>query len=241
MKKLIPVLCLALLLPACAAPGVGEGPSPTPAFDTMEDWRRGAYRAAMESFLLRQEFPNGTPMELKGDGGERLEENRFAVGDIDGDGGEELLVLITTPCAAGELGLVYRLDPDTGGVREELRAFPALTVYPNGVIREDWTHAAGEAGDGPWPYTLYRWDAEEERYENRGTADCWDRVLRAEGFPEEIDGDGDGRVYYLTAQGETPVDGAEYARWRQAVLGDGEPVELELQPWTREAVEAIAP
>ena len=241
MKKLVPALCLALLLTACATPQAGESPTPTPAIDTMEDWRRGTYRAAMEGFLLRQEFPDGTPMELKGDGGERLEENRFAVLDIDGDGGEKLLVLITTPCVAGKLGLIYRLDPDTGGVQEVLRAFSALTVYTNGAIREDWTDAPAGDGDGPWPYTLYRWDAEGGRYENRGTADCLDKTLRPESFPEELDEDGDGRVYYLTFLGEDPVDGAEYARWRQETLGEGEPLELELQPWTQETVEANAP
>ena len=48
-----------------------------------------------------------------------------------------------------------------------------------------------------------------------------------------------GGVYVI--EPEDPVEGGGDARWRQETLGEGEPLELELQPWTQETVEAIAP
>ena len=96
------------------------------------------------------------------------------------------------------------------------------------MIEAQWSHNQGLAGEF-WPYFLYRYNAETDQYENCGGADAWDKSVaktkeQGEVFPDDIDADQDGVVYYLLPADwdgnydRKPVDGEEYRTWRESFL-----------------------
>ena len=105
----------------------------------------------------------------------------------------------------------------------EFSNFPLLTFYDNGVIQAGWSHNQGRAGDSLWPYTFWRYDAETDAYTAGEDVDAWDKSLVEEGFPDSVDADGDGVVYYIMPYGSydtsQPVDGPAYQQWRDAFVG----------------------
>ena len=82
-------------------------------------------------------LPDGTELDSAG-GPEGIAQNEFALFDVDGDGRKELLLNWTNACMAGMTTYIW--DYTDGALHQELAAFPALTFYDHGVIREDWSH-----------------------------------------------------------------------------------------------------
>ncbi|MCI8479401.1 MAG: hypothetical protein HFG08_00735 [Oscillibacter sp.] len=262
-------LCLLLSLPACGstleggdtpAPEMPAAPSQPLGGDLDEELPYGvpvdfdpsglpeAFAAAIGDYCRTGVFPDGgEPREIPG-------RFSYAVLDIDGDGREELILQNTAAAMAGQVEKVYGYDGSA--FLEELSAFPALTYYDNGIIRADWSHNQGWAGEF-WPYTLYCYQDETDTYENAGSVDAWDETLHPTGFPRGTDTDGDGMVYFLLtdnwgfaaylepASGEKyytydqlPVDGAEYLAWKDSLLQDASPMEI---PYREVAVEVVFP
>lgn len=204
-----------------------------------------AYAAAIEQYCRSGVFPDGQ------DGGEIPGRISYAVFDADGDGQEELILQNADTFMAGMTERVFAYDEAAGTFREEFGAFPALTYYDNGVIQADWSHNQGKAGDKLWPYTLYQYQAEDDRYEMLGSVDAWDRTLgehmEAVGgdFPEETDADGDGCVYFLLPadwEGQytrgSLVDGPDHENWRNHYLGGAEILQI---PYQAVEVETVFP
>lgn len=166
---------------------------------------------------------------------------RYAITDIDGDGFEELLLMQDTGVMASMDYLV--LDGRDGQLRAELEAFPSLTFYENGYVRADASHNQGLAGDF-WPYALYRYDAESDRYQQVAVADAWDGSLHAQDyagnpFPKAADVSGAGIVYYVAENGDlygqdgafapAPMDQADFEKWEASWQGSGAVVEFSLE------------
>lgn len=281
------LLCLLAVLPSCGGetvpPVAGGSPVQTadvpfdsppadtqtpdsPADGTREETADPADSAdGREAFaaLLRQVheeriLPDGTVLE--GSSMEGVEGNLFALFDVDGDGQEELLLLWQNACVAGELELVYGYDRESGGLREELREFPGVIFYDNGMAEAPWSHNQGWAGEF-WPYTLYQYCPETGEYVQAGGVDAWDRRItedyRPAAFPAEVDADGDGMVYFLLS-GEwlwgdhtapdgsiyqtwlaPPVDGAEYLRWRESYLAGADFLDLSFVSLTAENISEV--
>lgn len=225
------------------------------AFITAEEdqARMLAYGKALWDMYLLGLRPDGEALERVSDLAP-AEGNRFALADLNGDGGEELIVCWDQACMAGMQGLVYSYDYPENELRLVLSEFPSLTFYENGVVTADWSHNQGWAGRF-WPFNLYQYSAGNGVYEEVASVDAWDLECTegdealASAFPRGADADGDGLVYYiLTGEwynasrtpmdgnlsgqlwGTDPVDGPALEAWLNAYTGGAEPLEIPYQP-----------
>lgn len=149
----------------------------------------------------------------------RMSDNHFAVTDIDGDGREELIVQYTNASMAGMFEKIYDYDPVGGGLRSEFSAFPALTYYSSGIIKAEASHNQGR-GDF-WPYTLYRYEPEEDSYVETGYVESWDKAhgetwYDGQPFPDELDTDGDGTLFLIRKEGEEATYEYEDFKYNQS-------------------------
>ena len=183
--------------------------------------------------------------------GDQLSDNHFAIFDIDNDGEEELVTeFCTGPTAALEIN-IYGYDSQSGETFSELCEYYGATVYDNGIIIAPASHNQGRAGENFWPYTIYVYDPLRDVYLNMTWVDAWDRQV-ADGadwgeipFPEEVDEDGDGVVYYVSTDGgyapqADPVDGPAYEAWRDSLLGGIAQVEIPWRPLTEEDINSLS-
>lgn len=189
--------------------------------------RRKAYTNALNTLYYGNVLPDGTETEI-GEGYE-IKNNKFAILDIDSDGKEELVLSYTETYTAGQTGAVYEYDVDTKKMITELVEYPLLTFYNNGVVEALMSHNQGKAGDNFWPYLLYNYSREEDKYNLVAIVDAWDknvtnRTTGGEEFPDDIDKNGDGMVYYVMTDGtyelNTPIDNAEYEEWRKTYINE---------------------
>lgn len=153
-----------------------------------------------------------------------MSENKFAISDIDLDGKDELIIaLVQSPMSAMRT-IIYDYDMSQNKFIEQLREFPDMTFYDNRMIVVNWSHNQGSAGDALWPYTLYRYVEENDSYEVLAMVDAWDKSFSEkcyieEEFPEEIDKDGDGIIYYvLQDYNNIAYDLEEYEKWRMQYI-----------------------
>ncbi|MBD5149423.1 MAG: hypothetical protein HDT18_03425 [Oscillibacter sp.] len=174
----------------------------------------------------------------------------FALYDVDLDGTEELIVQDQVGEAAGQWVRIYGYDHAAGTAYVELEEYPDLCYYDNGVIEAGWSHNQGAAGDKLWPYNVYQYNPETGKYEQIAAVDGWDRNLReifaGENFPDEVDQDGDGFIYYIITEeggyaptyGE-PMDYASYETWRESYLNGAFPTGPSFLPLVKENIAAL--
>ena len=201
-----------------------------------------AYYSALEQLYKNYTLPDGT--ELGYDEILDLSENQFAIYDIDQDGREELIVIWTTTYTAGMAGIIYDYDYSANGFTTELIDFPAQTFYDNGAVEVLLSHNHGLAGniDDFWPYTFYQYDKGADTYLCAAQVDAWNRAyyeLDYDGtpFPEELDTDGDGILYRVTAGGHDKLmDLDEYNNWRDSVIGGAKKVEIPFVKMTEKSI-----
>ena len=122
---------------------------------------------------------------------------------------------------------------DNGELHEELSEFVDMRFYSNGAVEANWSHNQG-LGGRIWPYNVYTYDAKTDTYRHFGAVDGWDKrfvdtfYASGEPFPDDLDQDGDGLIYFLYSGEEIPtfgdedkaqrVDGREYEAWRWLYL-----------------------
>lgn len=208
--------------------------------------RRHLYAGILSQIVFLGQMPDGNYLDY---GYGDMEANQFAVLDVDGDGREELLLFYTEISMAGMAAYIYDWDEESNQLREELLEFPALSFYENGIVKADWSHNQG-LGNALWPFTLYQYDSETDTYQMAGSVDSWEKGYRGEDFegnpfPDELDTDGDGILYYISGPGEynmeDPVNQAEYDAWLQGFLGDAQPVEINGQAWNADSFSSYTP
>lgn len=246
------LLALTLVLSGCAGKGdasvsgsgsgsaSGSGSSQEPAnVPTAEEVQtaRKTLEDAVETLRTTGTLPGFEALV----GDEMSTEYRYTITDIDGDGFEELLLMQDTGVMASMDYLV--LDGQGGQLRAELEVFPSLTFYENGYVRADASHNQGLAGDF-WPYALYRYDAESDRYQKVAMADAWDGAIHPQDyagnpFPKDADVSGAGIVYYVAGDGAlysedgsfapAPMDQADFQKWEASWQGSGAVVEFSLE------------
>ncbi|MDO4573138.1 MAG: hypothetical protein Q4C13_07190 [Clostridia bacterium] len=226
---------------ATAAPESTASAAPA---DDAEDARK-AYAAALDDVLQRHVLPDGT--DLGFDPNADASGNRFAIFDVDADGREELIVTYASTYTAGQIAAVYDYDAGSRSLRPELSEYPLLTFYGNGAVKALWSHNQGLAGRF-WPFSLYRYDASEDRYVLTGRVDAWDKQFAgtdAEGnaFPDAVDASGSGFVYYITEGGGTetvqPVDEAAYLAWYNTHVGDAAELSVPYRALTQESLQQL--
>ena len=180
-----------------------------------------AYWTVLTDIYHYQIFPGGREL---GYDGWPMSDNRFALGDIDGDGSEELIVVYSTTYTAGQAYIIYDYDASTGGVREQFIEYPGVVHFDNGILKVDASHNH-TLSEKIWPYTLYKYNAESDSYDVIAQVEAWDKEIRdtdyeGNAFPDDVDADGDQTVYYIMETDEyaqrTPVDGKEYDQWYES-------------------------
>ena len=192
-----------------------------------------AFRRILRNFIA----------ECQANGTEDISGEYFAVCDINGDGENELITQRNNTAMAGQVERIY----DRSG-NELFSAFPDITYYDNGVVLAGWSHNQGWAGDRLWPYTLYRWDG--AGYEEIASVDGFDKSLREgageERFPDELDKDGDGYLYYIIIEPGgyapdygTPMDNADYEAWLSSYTSGAAALEIPYMPLTEENIAVI--
>lgn len=225
-----------------ATPGVlSPVPTQQPNPDDPRTAMLTAYAAGLERLYYDHVYPNGDELTLDSSDPADLALNRFAIFDVDRDGEDELLFLLSNTITAGMLLTVYRYDPDLpGSLMVELVEFPDVTFYDNGVARADMSHNHSRSMD-LWPYFLYSYDPISDTYEYVASAEAWDKAVSPDGFPDEIDQDGDGVVYaYYIGPDEQLIDGPAYQEWLDSWMGDGQPLDIPYQAFTEDNIRAIS-
>lgn len=213
-------------------------------YDESKKSQHAAYISALKDFYYEHSLPGveDEPFEDL-----PISDNRFAVYDVDADGKEELIISYVTTYIAGMMELIYEYDEEMDTLIEQFREFPALTYYDNGVIKAEWSHNQGLAGEF-WPYSLYQYNEESDAYEMIAMVDAWDQTyadVNYEGtaFPKEIDENGDGLVYYVMPGNEyvlnTPVDLVAYEQWLNLYIGDAQELSISYHNLTPENIYEI--
>lgn len=157
------------------------------------------------------------------------ENNKFAIYDIDGDGFLELILSWTDCSMAGMWGGVYQYDFDKQDYFDEGLHEPWITFYDNGVAYEPWRHNQGPGE--MWPFAAYLYNKSDDQYKLVLTADSWNKSMREEGFPEDVDTDGAGVVYFTDLNSEyvdynNPISQSEFNIIYNQYFKDVEEVEI---------------
>ena len=203
-----------------------------------------AFREALATVRDKMYWPEMDGMEIALFEGSSIEDETFAVYDVDGDGEDELLISVENTYTAGMCQIIYGYDAGTGGVRVEATMYPGVTYYP-GMAQEMAAHSQGYAGDKLWPYAVYRYDAQTDEYKWSCSVDGWDKTLsdydsyREMAFPDDIDTLGEGYVYIVmdAAGEEKMMNRTDYEAWESALFGNLEPLDI---PWQKMTAQNIA-
>lgn len=205
-----------------------------------------AYRKALEEIYSQRTYPNGDPVETF-----QMENNDFALFDVDGDGAAELIYQNDDSTMAGMMTSIFSFDSSTGKLYLELSGFAAMIFYDNGVIQVEASHNHGLSGrDDFWPFALYQYDSGSDGYLMVGSVDAWDKEDFPEDwdgspFPDEADQDGDSMIYLLTLGGQevttTTLDGPEYENWLKDYTAGAAELDVPWQAMTLENIQAVAP
>lgn len=203
-----------------------------------------AFREALATVHDKMYWPEMDGMEIELFEGGSIEDEKFAVYDVDGDGEDELLISVENTYTAGMCQIIYGYDTGTGGVRVEATMYPGVTYYP-GMAQEMAAHSQGYAGDKLWPYAVYRYDAQTDEYKWSCSVDGWDKTLsdydsyREMAFPDDIDTLGEGYVYIVmdAAGEEKMMNRTDYEAWESATFGNVQPLDI---PWQKMTAQNIA-
>lgn len=175
-----------------------------------------------------------------------IEDEQFAVTDVDGDGEEELLVSIFNTAVAGMCETIYGYDPQTDGVRVEACNYVGVTHYP-GMLKVDAAHNQGYAGYVVWPYTIAYYDESEDVYKDAFYVDAWCKELSdydpytQTPYPDDIDTEHEGYVYLITENGEQRiVNRADYEKWEAEIFAQKEPLTIPWQKITTANIDALS-
>ena len=146
---------------------------------------------------------------------------RIAVADADGDGTNELLILIDGVCMADLDEYVYRYSEEKNGFELEFGSTAGFDYYENGVIKASPLHSMySDYQDGFWPYTIYQYDENKKEFVEKVSVDQITNVpINSDVFPKEYDKDSDGKVY-IVGQGESVkyLDEQEYLAWKKQIF-----------------------
>lgn len=225
------VLLTSVLLMALLTGCGGKEPPEEPVKQAPD--ARSVFEAAIHDLETQGIYPDSSTSVDKGiDNTNDHYVDQYAILDVDNDGAEELILRHEDACMAGMFTAIYGFDVETETIYTELLEWPGLYFYDNGLIRADASrnHTWGES----WPYTLYRYDQEQDLYVPEATAHSWQQELKPEGYPAEADVSGTGSVYFVNdadhmMDESNPMDEAEYLAWEQGWQTDAQELQLEWQ------------
>lgn len=202
------------------------------------------YQAALLQIVSEYIYPDGTDTGFDSSYGS-IEDNQFALCDVNGDGVDELIVRFTTAPMAGNTEVIYAFQKADGTLKQILTASPNLTYYMNGIIKEDWSHGSELASEGYWPYTLYQYDAAEGSFEELAQVNMWSKAVatvdyKGDPYPDDIDTEGAGTVFILGGPDEVKtVSKSDYEQWLADTMGDPAKLDIPYQALSEENITSL--
>lgn len=169
--------------------------------------------------------------------------DKFAICDIDQDGTDELLIKIGSGSEAAQGQYIYQANADNTGLDMLYSFYTDATYYDTGFIKEDWSHNQG-LSQNFWPYSILQWEWDGCR-EVAG-ADAWEKMawetdFSGRPFPDELDADGNGIVYFIGGENgidyDNPVDDAEYNAFVKEYFSAGNEIYVPWRDITEENIE----
>ena len=165
------------------------------------DKRKEEYVKILRNLYENQMCPDGDDLNMTTGEFDDFEENTFAIFDVDGDGEEELIFDYTSTYMAAQFESIYYYNTYSNELVTKLAYSPYNDYYTNGIIKCRASHNHSYCMD-LWPYTLKQYSSGAGEYVNIGSVNGWDKELypvdyNNEPFPDEIDKDGDGKVYFI--------------------------------------------
>ncbi len=198
-----------------------------------------AYKNALKNLLEDSLLPDGTKFLF--DTQADKSENKYAIFDVNNDGEDELILLLTGPDVAGNIAYIVSYNQQTNTFETQLEEYPSLTFYDNNMVRVDWSHNQGKGGADFWPFNLYQYNADTKSYSLVMTVDSWDKNVLSEEFPDDIDKSGTGVVYYVAFNDEfdysKPIDAQEYENLVDKYLKNAKVIEVPYFDLTLENIE----
>ena len=230
----------------------GDAVSSERAQELLKAQIRHYYGGVLSQITAAWQLPDGElDTSVLNEGFGEMQDNHFAVTDIDGDGREELIVCNGNASMLGMVEIIYDYDPVTGELRREFESFPALTYFDNGIIKAEASHnhSRGEF----LPFALFQYQEDGDVYGQIGYVDTWDKSFSEEWdegqpFPDELDADGDGTLYQLCDGGEPTYDyadykynKADYEAWYGELMDGAEEISLPWRPMAHESYADFTP
>ena len=202
------------------------------------------YAEVLKQIMQEHTDPNGRVYNV--DERWEFENNVFAILDVDGDGGEELIFNFNTGNLGSMCEVIYDYDAEQDILRDELAEWVDTTYYSNGLIKVSDSHNHGKDPEqrGIWPYTLYQYDVSTDSYQLQYRVTSWDGQINSENFPSELDTDGDGVLYYILEDGKTtedadvqPMNRQEYDNWVKETLPEWCVMDVAYYPMAEESIQ----
>ncbi|SER95822.1 hypothetical protein [Lachnobacterium bovis] len=169
-----------------------------------------------------------------------IENNQYAIYDVDKDGQDELIILFTTADNDFVQGKIYGYDSKKSEIVEKLDCYPSVHVYDNGIVIDDVTVALNRSADRLWPYGIWKYDASQNKYVNHGylsqifADDSETESEELDPFPTDKDKDKDDTLYVLKKQNEETkfMDKADYEEFRDGFLKNAKEVKIDYKNLT---------
>lgn len=210
-----------------------------------------AYQQALERLLEEHIDPDPMIGTYDDNAWELIGEIEFAVCDVDVDGEKELILRYADTYMAGQHTSVYRYDTISETLVMECSGTASCLFYDNGTAQDPISHNQGWSGKF-WPFTALRYDTKKKIYQKIAFVEALDKEFMEAadipGFPEEIDTDGAGFVYYIhkTEDGEidwqrdvSPVSQSEYDAWYDSIFGGAKEIEVNYRSLTAENIRQV--
>ena len=193
---------------------------------TEEPEQSGGSRAGYAAFLQQV---HDNPSEYVEDS-MGIEEDQFAIADIDQDGKEELVIRFTnTHYGLNMYTGIWELN-DAGTVEPQQNVNESCDFYRNGMMVEYASHNH-TYGFTVWPSEIYQFDAATGQYQPFASISSADAEMDTEGiqYSAEKDTDGDGILYFFVMEGqaEIPLTEVEYRNYCDQYIPESEKIELD--------------
>ncbi len=178
---------------------------------------------------------------------------KFAVGDLEGDGSEEM-IFVSAGSSAEAIAVIYGVDEE-GKLYEKASVYPDMTIYSNGTLIVRSSHAQGPSGDF-MPYTIMTLSADGRRYEAAASVDAIDRAQVETAaqtalengseppytYPEDVDTSNSGVVYIIGSAGggdARTVDVTEYESWLAQFTGGASAVSPDFRQLSADNIRSL--
>lgn len=170
-----------------------------------------------------------------------IEENDFAIGDINQDSIDDLIVFFTNTYTSCMYTGVWTIDKNTNSVVKYANLGVSCEFYNNGTVKVNASHNQS-LGWEVWPYTLYRYDKSQSAYISYANAYSVEKKYDYTGKEYSIDKDvdKDGVIYYFEVAGQkSPLTLEEYNSYTNKYIPENSRINLNLNKLNYDNINSI--